>query len=66
VAAHRLQLGCPPAGSFLVSAVLEAHLGHWEQALAALHEGLRRYPGDPELEREARLAQEKAATLAAA
>jgi tetratricopeptide (TPR) repeat protein len=66
VAAHRLTLGKPPAESFLVVAVLEAHLGHWRIALDVIQEGLGLYPGDPALERELLLAQEKAATEAAA
>jgi tetratricopeptide (TPR) repeat protein len=66
VAQRRLSLSRPPAASFLVAALLEAHLGQWDQALTTLLDGQKFYPGDSTLVREARLAQEKAATMAAA
>ena len=59
VAARRLELGTPPASSFVVAAVLQARLGGWEAALALLLDGLRRYPGNPMLERESQTARQR-------
>jgi hypothetical protein len=66
VAVHRLSMGQPPAQSYLVAAVLEARVGRWDRAHAALLDGQRRYPSDPVLAREALVAQGKAAAMAAA
>lgn len=62
VAAQRLSIGRPPAGSFVVAAVLEAQLSRWEGALRLLAEGLNLYPDDPVLQREAQTARQKIAT----
>lgn len=59
VAEQRLELGTPPASSFVVAAAFEARLGEWEKALALLLDGLRRYPGDPMLERESQVARQR-------
>jgi Tfp pilus assembly protein PilF len=59
VATARLGLGTPPAGSYVVAAVLQARLGEWDRALALLLDGLRRYPGNPALERECQVARQK-------
>jgi glycosyltransferase involved in cell wall biosynthesis len=59
VAAQRLQLGKPPVGSFVVAAVLEAHLNHWDKALALLLDGQKLYPEDPVLQREVQTARNK-------
>ena len=59
VASTRLGVGQPPAGSYVVSAILEAHLGDWEKALTTLSEGQRHYPEDPELKREVQTARER-------
>jgi len=59
VAGLRLGLGTPPVGSFIIAAVFAAQLGQWEQALEVLREGLRIYPGNAVLEKEAGAAREK-------
>jgi len=62
VAAERLSIGRPPAGSFVVAAVLAARLGQWEGALDLLTKGRNLYPEDRVLQREAQTAREKIAT----
>jgi len=59
VAAQRLNLGQPTAASFVIAAAFTAHLGDWEKSLALLLDGLRRYPGNPLLERESQIARQK-------
>jgi tetratricopeptide (TPR) repeat protein len=59
VAAQRLNLGTPPADSFIVAAAFEARLGKWEGALALLLDGLQRYPGNPMLKRESQVARQR-------
>jgi tetratricopeptide (TPR) repeat protein len=59
VAAQRLELGTPPASSFVVAAAFAARLGGWERALSLLLDGLRRYPGNPMLERESQAARQR-------
>jgi tetratricopeptide (TPR) repeat protein len=59
VAKQRLTVGQAPASSYVITAVLEAHLGHWKNALTTLVEGQSVYPEDPVLQREARAVREK-------
>jgi len=61
VAAERLSIGRPPAGSFVVAAVLQAQLGKWQSALDLLIQGQNLYPEDPALQREAEVARQKIA-----
>jgi len=66
VARRRLKLRDPQVSSFLVAAVLQAHLGRWSEAVEVLEAGLSRYPENPVLEREVLIAEEKAAAAATA
>lgn len=61
VAKQRLAVGSAPAGSYVIAAVLEAHLGRWNEALAILLEGQKVYPDDAVLRHEAEVARQKAA-----
>ena len=63
VAKQRLAVGKAPASSFVVAAVLDAHLGRWDDALATLIEGQSLYPDDQTLQKEAQTARQKIASL---
>jgi len=63
VAKQRLGVGRAPASSFVIAAVLEAHLGRWEQALHTLVEGQSLYPDDLTLRKEVQTARLKVAAL---
>lgn len=65
VARQRLLFGDPPAVSYIVAAGLEARQGCWNEALTILRDGLERYPGNPVLEKELRVARERAGVGAA-
>jgi Flp pilus assembly protein TadD len=59
VATQRLGLGTPPASSFLVAAVLEARLAHWDRVLAILLDAQQRYPENTMLKKEVQTARDK-------
>jgi len=63
VAKQRLAVGKAPASSFVVAAVLQAHMGRWDDALAILLEGQRIYPDDVALRREVQTARQKVEAL---